>query len=583
VGRAILLAALILVGVFLFLLRREPPPAATDVAEDVARPRSVAQVTVEEPDAAVPDPPLPPGSVTLRGTVEDLGGGPVPGAQVTVSWGQSQISRVADAEGRFEIPCAAGSVAVEITATGYRVRQERVMTPAAPRTFWMWPAGNLRGRVVDEAGATIAGAEVRLGWPARATTSDAQGEFFFADVLGQQRVFASTEDGFGIVAEDIMVEAGEEATVTVVVRRGFPVRARVETRSGKPCATGFTLIMGPDLRVNVPIESGRLAASALPAGSYQVAVECRGHLWRGWETLEVGPEAKEVLWLLDDGVSVRGRVLDGAGLPAPHTQVRARPRGIPRTELVTETDEQGAFRWESLPPELYDFAVQQGGTGWVDVLEAEVGKDTQLELRLPSNGWLEGTVFDASGAPLANTTVVVLRFDSGGRVQALTRADGRFAVALAPNRYIVAALAGGLGPWPSATGQSGVDQEVGVEVPANGSVDVTLRIDRRQIPLTGQVVDPTGLPADEAVVIASREDWHNAEELARGVFSGNWSIEELRAHTDEQGRFDFGPLPWGRYHLSAFIGGHAYARMSVQLSSAPITLVTGERESGYPE
>lgn len=116
------------------------------------------------------------GGGLIAGTVVDLAGAPIPGAQVTVADGRSEATTrtlsSAESIGTFEVRelQTPGTYALTVTAAGFfPATQNIVLGPdqqLVDRTIRLTPSsGSVRGRVVDPSGAPLGGIDVTVVGP----------------------------------------------------------------------------------------------------------------------------------------------------------------------------------------------------------------------------------------------------------------------------------------------------------------------------------------------------------------------------------------------------------------------------------
>jgi hypothetical protein len=114
----------------------------------------------------------------------EAGGGPVPGAQVTVDWGIQRLTQVTDGSGQASflgLPPGASSIEVAAEAEGY-VSERRVLAsvPAGGvvRLELTAATTRMRGTVFNrETGAPLAGVALNFGSGVATATTDAAGNF----------------------------------------------------------------------------------------------------------------------------------------------------------------------------------------------------------------------------------------------------------------------------------------------------------------------------------------------------------------------------------------------------------------------
>lgn len=113
--------------------------------------------------------------------------------------------------------------------------------------------------------------------------------------------------------------------------------------------------------------------------------------------VEEGASLLEVLLRVDQGMYLRGRVLDSDGTPAAQCSV-----GVFATEpphpYHSRTDEAGRFSFGPLPAGTYSLMAGVLGSGFpqTDPVLVTAG-DTSIELRLPASGTIRARIVDVDG------------------------------------------------------------------------------------------------------------------------------------------------------------------------------------------
>lgn len=208
-------------------------------------------------------------AIPIGGRVVDPNGEPIEGA--TIRWGTftgmepelhegashrvDSVETVTGPDGRWEIHRLAGDVLGELegwaSASGFRsVFQQapqidssgnRLATRASfietlrrkEHVFRLDPSTGVTGVVVDDRGAPVAGAIVRLPTSAPGTTTDRSGRFDLGDQAdGANRVIVEA-DGFATTQVVLPVTTSSDE-ITIALRRVPSVRIRVVDSSGAP-------------------------------------------------------------------------------------------------------------------------------------------------------------------------------------------------------------------------------------------------------------------------------------------------------------------------------------------------------------
>ncbi len=308
-------------------------------------------------------------------------------------------------------------------------------------------SGRMTVRVVDPAGAPVAGAsvEVKSGPPVVDTVARGR-----ADAAGIARLSGLPTDAATVqvrpsasvtYAKEVGPAelAGGEATVTVA---GGEIAGVALNGDGTPARVRFRLerLIGGCLERGEPAETdadGRFRFQHLPAGSFELAVEGEENvLVATWP--RVGPGvtdlrvwvvsvAESALWHVELAL-VDGRTGDPVRLDG-HVGVELTPvpagSGPRMTQVLTASSSEPShfLTYSAVPPGTYD--VSFSALGWkrvrvTGVTVPRVGRAPVV--RLEKGLRFEGRVVDAAGKGIPDVTVIV--GDRGGT----SEADGTFAV-----------------------------------------------------------------------------------------------------------------------------------------------------------
>lgn len=513
-------------GVLLLLVAALAWYRSRDAAPD--RARAKARARAEDPmrsRGSLRPPPRRPGSIdapaatvhddgdadagALAGVVQSaLDASPVAGAELTFLGGGSIHSVVTDADGRFSFvaPHPGPYALASVLADGWlpyapELGQAPLRYVARPSrrvegaTIELWPATAITGRVEDEAGAAVAGAEIRwLGLGTGETalaadddgyTSDARGEFTFTarreawleawhatSGVGRARVDerALAVGSLVLRLSAATAAAREEIAGRVIDPAGAPVEgARVlgEPMGEEPSAEAVT------------DDEGRFVLQDLVPGPHRVEARASG-LAPVWATGVPTGSATLVLQLASGGAIV-GTITAADGRAVPGATVVALRHTGPLVRVsqaeATVFDAEGEYRLEGLPPGVYDVVGGAAGHALVRARDVEVGAtEVELALSLPAGGRITGRVVDeATGDAVALARVEVERALAAGasvaplRSSALSDETGAFEIlGVEAGRCSVHAYA--LGYAPRAI--SGVQVEAGADA---GPVEVALR------------------------------------------------------------------------------------------------------------
>ncbi len=407
--------------------------------------------------------------------------------------------------------------------------------------------GSLRVAVVAGFnGAPIAGVSASLCPPASGDPVRMDGEFGFDRLAtGTYRVEARAEGFVPGMSDPVEVKPGEEASITVALRRWGGLQGCV--RGGRPVVpvaeasvaivrtdggTGAVLA-GPGDSVESD-EQGRFALERLPPGIHTFRAVADGYLSEEREIEIFDGLVRDAVFDLGKGGTIRGRVTG------------SRHRGGDQALFVLRdaegrklAEDRGGFEWSSLRAGSY--RVEYWGIGarsalkHQDVVVVE-GTTTKVTFEVPG-ARLHGVV-RRRGLPQAELEVILwlgdLRGRSSDRGPIRTNALGEYAFDdVAPGAYIFTAR------W--------IEFEV---VVPDGMPDVRRDFDLPQGILRGLVEDSlTGTPVENADVWIRPHARPN-----RPVDALNLGPEDS---TDRTGRFETGGIAAGEWDIRVTHGTHA--------------------------
>jgi RNA polymerase sigma factor (sigma-70 family) len=421
-----------------------------------------------------------PRGIAVTGRVETRTGEPIAGAEVFLSPGgpvpqhEGGVVARTDARGAFALRTAPAEVGACLSAraAGFAPSEQVLLTGARASACELTlvlaePGRALRGRVLDAAGAPVAGALVLVGsereWrprrrpdgtPAWApigelARTDEAGDFALAGVaLGELalQVRAPGQPAWrGVVAADA------PQPLTIRLARAARVSGVVRTASGAPAA-------GVRVRVGVAGGFASLASTSDEAGAYALAPLPPGTLELVAERPPRGPasggdarasvvldlrEGEERRWdpLLPATRELCGRI-EADGLPLDGWTVRGwrdvDPRQPEPYVEETRTGEDGRFALERAPEGEIGLALfGRGGTPFALArLERVPVGGPEVVLRpdpalLPTCTIL-GRLVDASGAPVRSADVRAAHASLGATLVHPDPVDGSFRLPALP-------------------------------------------------------------------------------------------------------------------------------------------------------
>ncbi|MFV8755585.1 carboxypeptidase regulatory-like domain-containing protein [Nannocystaceae bacterium ST9] len=536
------------------------------------------------------------GGARLAGVVEDLGGGPIEGAMIRVGGsgigvegeGALSVAR-SDAEGRFELWVDPGPTTLFAFADGYALASEGVLAPSERVELYLTPESVLVGRVVDAStGDPLADVAVSASAvDDDATRSDGEGRFQIGGLSpGVYQPVAVAEDGYGEATTQIHLGLGQtsepiEIRVHPMARIAGEV---VVAESGEACRAGWVALV--DERIWGPIDDrGRVVLRGVALGEYEVEVYCQGY--RASDDLAkivvAGPERIEQRWEVHEGQVIRGEVVDGEGRPVADASVDARPIRAGASTAIgwpSRTEADGSFELAGLQPGTYELHVraEQPSPDAPTLVELAPGVDLDaVRIELLASGTIVGRVVDELG--VLQPGVGVSASDGARAKTSSTDDHGEFRIEQVRTGSVLVAAEPGM----RAPGTSDDDEQgQWIEVLADRSVEVELRVEARAGSIRGRVLDEGGTPVDDAFVHAQRMS-------DSAVARPEWGRAAVRVDADRRpilteidGSFTIPSLSEGAYVVRAYRkgGGEALAEnvaigSSIELTITPTGALAG--------
>jgi hypothetical protein len=375
------------------------------------------------------------GGDTIEGWVAGAGGAAVPGARVEAARddddrgfggffgdrGRAVDHDLADQEGRFKLVVSPGRYRLSAQAEGYAPGTARgVESGSREVRIDLRPGRALSGRVIDQNGSGVEGAEVALfpqedarrGPPsrvrrlfqepvARAETAE-DGQFRIPDLSVQGYVLDVKKSGYERGERSgTLAAAGEEKPVEVQLKPGGILTGTVTDEEGGP-VVGALIVLRND---KAPDGGAFNRGPGGPGGRGQAGRGGRGQ----------------------NGTGQGGPGQAGRNAPAPKAAGSA-PEPVPifRADALTESDPTGKFRFDTIARSTYTVSVQSDRHVSLVQAPVEVAEPVDLALKLDSGFKLTGQVLEsAGGQPVPRASLRVTVGDSDRRtVQA--DAEGRY-------------------------------------------------------------------------------------------------------------------------------------------------------------
>jgi protocatechuate 3,4-dioxygenase beta subunit len=466
---------------------------------------------------------------------------------------------LSDAFGRFTLPVAPASrYRIAASKTGF-ARVEVSLTDLAPLALRLQPGAAIAGRVVDDLGEPVIGAQVRAaaadGGASVTTQTDDRGEYRLPVQPGQPLVVSVMTNG---LTPDVQVSGRG----TISVRPAFATTyyPSAETRE---LATRLTLEPGEDrapIDFMVPTSrSGNQPSSAF--GSLPTSIGGSGNL----RAVVLG--------------TVEGRVLDASGRGLPNAQVVVVSERAGNRRQLARTDGAGNFTFRNVPDGPLSVRASKPGYALNERRLTAFATDERresIDFDLTRHAALNGRVIDELGEPIQDARVQLLRvrFEAGRRrlVQAGTDAPrtndrGEFRVwGLDPGTYVLSVQVGEVGsidlPGYARTYAPGTT-DVANALPVTLAVgqdllghDITL-VRAPTFRVSGRVLDSAGQPATGGalqlwpvprpgaaigVPAGARLDERNGQFEFTGVAPGTYVIQAYRGRRNSTTEGEFGAL-----------------------------------------
>ncbi|MCA9772592.1 MAG: carboxypeptidase regulatory-like domain-containing protein [Myxococcales bacterium] len=402
---------------------------------------------------------------SLAGLVLDPEGRPIEGAFVTanargMSEGAAHTSPpvTTDAEGRFALEgLSPGLYTVHADHARYlkAVSDRIVLAPGARvenlRLQLRIGEGVVRGRVVDDRGAPIAGARVQPhSYRVNAletvtvalTGADGRYELRGLDP-GRMQLRAEAPDHASDLSAPVQVLQGDGTSVDFVL--GPPQRLEVYVYDPAGDPLPGVDVSAVDRGVVRTVQSGpdgRAVLDDLGRGPYRLFANKTGYERAPSRTVELAESPYVLTLRAETRYRVEGRVVDETtGGPVPRFTIEVVAGDVgdgPRERRVQGSDGKFEIR-DVLPPvgaapgrvEVRVRAPGYGDAQRIVDAAAEDEAPAPVEIRLKAGGTVVGVVYDERGTPVAGARVGFVRTEGGiqrlmAPPNALTDTQGRF-------------------------------------------------------------------------------------------------------------------------------------------------------------
>jgi hypothetical protein len=378
-----------------------------------------------------------PKDATIVGVVHDRGGQPLKG----VALHDSVDATMSSDDGRFRLKASTfeDETIVSAVGGGFAFHRDvvRLTIPGREVTLdiVMSPALRVTGRVIDEYGTPIEGAEVRsLSTSVVVATSD-DGGHFVLDNLDPDRknhlVYARHAGYLEATAQvivnsdtsvDIATNVFVQSIDDLVLRRGVRLEGHVVTEAGTPIEGAHIYIGFSRFAYNrldaTSKDDGSFVFSSVPTGSQIIAA---GHPdyapFRATRRIDpLSPTVAGLCITLPYGHRLAGTVRIASGALLSGIQVSARYQGE-YIDVRATTDATGRFELHGLPDQEITVEACSRTTLLKEIQVDRVDRD-DMEIVVDSAGRVCGRVIDAeTGAGIEDFVIRFVRPDANAGVQ----------------------------------------------------------------------------------------------------------------------------------------------------------------------
>ncbi|HEY4240723.1 MAG TPA: carboxypeptidase-like regulatory domain-containing protein [Kofleriaceae bacterium] len=487
----VLLAAAALFGGWRCHAREAAPPHASSAVSDRVgdmrgfwelakhRARAIGPIVLHRVAA---------GALRLEGLVVDEDQQPIGGALVTLDRDRTTTS---EADGSFGFDgVAAGTYRLEAEAappdTAWGDERDAELTETSdPITVTVVRGPTLRIRVVDKAGAPIAGAHVETR--SREATTDAEGRVSLRAVDAHRERIEVEKAGYGKVEGRLAMGDDPAADVerTVTMLPGARISGTVVDEGGAPVAQANVLLdCGGIESMSVSASDGVWTAEDVVACGWKVTASSDPMISSGeaFVMTDGHTPSSGVVVRVMSGAEIEGTVVDARGAPVAGAGVRG---GSSRVE----TDATGHFAIQGLTPDDYDlFASTSGAASAQMTVHVHAREHQRVQLRLQPSG-ISGVVVDEAGDPVPDAMVSACA--QKDRIYAGDSTDDRGHFELRevpPGDYeIEASRSGARGNGTKLTAHTG-GAPLRIVVPSAGSVTGRVLLAGAPVPFFGVTV-----------------------------------------------------------------------------------------------
>jgi protocatechuate 3,4-dioxygenase beta subunit len=537
----------------------------------------------------------------LSGTVRNGAGDAIAGIAVFAITDSGSIHSeivYTGEDGRYRVPNMPAGTCIVTAQSNEHARGTRtdVVAPAWNVDFVLYKkSGCIRGRVIGphsrlEELMVIPQLDPKGGasdWmPMRSmkgsTRTELDGSFVVSGLEpGLYMITANAKGCLGRRVRSVEVKEGENTEgVEIRLSKEILLRGRVVRKSDKtPIKDAMVVAAFPaDDRpspsmldpsaVRCPTGAdGRFVLDSLIEGEATVMVEHKdyGNTSRTGIVIREGEEPQELVFLIEDGGIVAGRVLDSSGKPVKGVQVMFMKQGSPGVGFTVknvETDGEGRYRSKPLGAGLYSVtvAMKEGGLfGKIKTVKVLAGETVTVDFGDTASGCTVMGRVTSNGKGVKDCVVGLIstsKYASGKGASALNMSvaksgkDGSFRLTgVRPGRYYL--LAQVIGERSVSRGRA---TKIQIEI-HEGMTEKRVDLPFPCGAIRGKLMDKaTGKPIVGATIMVIKGK--TEQRLPRNIddFFDAFGGQSL---SDAQGGFEVGGLAEGQYRIEIQKAGYA--------------------------
>lgn len=503
---------------------------------------------------------LTPGGHVVRGTVTDVGGGPIVGARVSM-WGEVPAIALTNGSGAYALAVGDGFHQVDVDHEDYVPDYGKVGIDGDDGVldFHLVPGSMIRGDVVtDDTHLPLAGAQISSSSQSEAE-SGGDGTFALRQLRAGRYQLSARAPGY-VTRGEVAVSLGVgevDPAIHLVAHRALAIHGRLDATPGTVFSEMQIRSWGR-MRVDIhaPVASdGSFVLDGLEPAVYAIQVFAKGFAPVDHDTVTViDRDVNGVVIQLTAGNTVRGRID-----PPTAFELRLQDDGSEwRGNVNINTSPTGEFVLRAVPNGTYKLyaTTADGSSGTLAVAVRDHDRsDLVVKMSQPPTAAVSGRVIDSDGLAVSGVFVAV------DTTIVSTRSDGRFLAHVTPGKHMVA-FARDSPRFDNTTPT--------IEAPRS---DLVLTLAPRHSAIRGRVIASNGQPMRDVAVTADGPDSADGK-------SGEYIPSVL---TRADGSFELTPLQAGAYSLRARdgrTGGHAEVKRAntgdagtIQLP--PLSTLTG--------